>query len=175
MTEGAQPLLPPDDPGAGDAESAALGVPDAAEAGRPRVSVASLLAVEPGQAIDILEQHGVVTLGSMTVKDAAFKAALGTDDDDLLTAAAPDPQSGPFDWRRFWAARLPAPRADCRGNQKQVWTADVEVLARVVAVEDAAKPGPVGLVNLALSRYQVSGDPSIFTVPAVEAVITYKW
>jgi hypothetical protein len=68
MTEGAQPLLPPDDPGAGDAESAALGVPDAAEAGRPRVSVASLLAVEPGQAIDILEQHGVVTLGSMTVK-----------------------------------------------------------------------------------------------------------
>ncbi|KAI8468859.1 MAG: hypothetical protein J3K34DRAFT_425772 [Monoraphidium minutum] len=175
MSEATQPLLAEGgvlDAGAPD------GAPDAAaaaEAGRPRLSVAALRAVSPEQAIKLLEAHGVETLGSMKVKDAAFKQALGTDGDDVLTSAAAAPPGSGFDWRGFWGARMPKSRGDAAGKQKQVWTSDVQVVARAVAVEGAAAPGEGGLVHLVNARFQVTGDPSIFTIPAVEAVITYKW
>lgn len=159
------------DGGGGDEASAAV-----MEDARVHLAVRSLRMEVPEKALELLEQHGVITLGTMEVQDAALRQALGTDGDDLLTAATTGPPGAPgFDWRRFWSNRLPRPKTGPVEMRKQGWSSDVQVRARAVVVEDAAAPGARGLVNLANSRFQVTGDPSIFTVPAVEAIITYKW
>ncbi|GBF94613.1 hypothetical protein Rsub_06728 [Raphidocelis subcapitata] len=160
------------------APDGAAAAADAAEAGAggAPLSVASLRSEAPERALELLARRGAVDLGAVAVQDAALKQALGSDGDDLLTAAADAPPGAGFDAARFWAPRLPAPNAGSPGARKQAgWASSVEALARVVAVEGATAPGAEGLVHLACSRFQITGDAAIFTIPVVEAVITYKW
>jgi hypothetical protein len=151
--------------------SRALRAEEAGESGRRLLSVASMRDYTPEEAMDNLKEHGIMTLGSMTVMDLPFKEALGGDGDDLLTTGADSIHD--FDWRSYWQQLLKG--VPISQKRKKGWQTEVNVLSRVVVVEGATQPREKGLLSQVIKRFQVSGDSSIFTIPAVEAVITYKW
>eukprot|EP00877_Chromochloris_zofingiensis_P000357 jgi/Chrzof1/10321/Cz04g37120.t1 len=161
-----RPLLMGSSPG----DSGANNLGELGEAGGT-LSVQQLRDCTPEQAFTLLRQRGTKTLGTLTVPDAALKNALGTDGDDLLTAGSDSVDD--FDWQRVWQEKLSAEQQKT-GTYKG-WTNDVPVISKTVMVEGAAQPGRKGLLQLVIKRYQVSGNSAIFTIPAVEAVITYKW
>lgn len=162
----------------GTAASAAAVDAEAAERGTggPPLSLELLRKAPPECALPLLARRGVVTVGTVTVQDAALKQALGGSCDRLLTAGSDEPPGPGFDAAEFWAPRLPAPEAGPPGPcQKAGWASKVHAQACVVAVRGATALGADGLIHLARLRYQITDDPTIFTIPAVQAVILYKW
>lgn len=174
MMESEEPLLSeaPAADGAGESvDTAHNGTGLQAEAGQPSLSVISLKDDTPEEALAKLKEHGVLTLGTMTVMDLPLNEALGGDGDDLLTTGADSIQD--FEWRSYWQKVLQ--EQSISHKRKKGWQTQVNVLSRVVVVEGATQPRGRGLLQQVIKRFQVSGDSSIFTIPAVEAIITYKW
>ena len=76
--------------------------------------------------------------------------------------------------RRKSASKAPPPRDGA--SQRAGWSTEIPVQAYVVTLRGAAYPDKDGLLQPLLRRWQARGcSYSVFALPAVQAVIDWKW
>eukprot|EP00887_Chlorella_sp_A99_P000535 scaffold17.g535.t1 len=89
---------------------------------------------------------------------------MGADRPDIDVEAA---------WRRELGRCCPPPGKDARRGG---WCAEMPVIAYVVSIRHATYPAEEGLLQPLLRRWKAGGcSAGVFRLPAVEAVIDYKW
>lgn len=96
--------------------------------------------------------------------------------DSIVTMGADSPD---IHWQRAWIEELrrgsksaSAPPASSRCG----WNTEIPVIAYVVTLRGAAYPDKDGLLQPLLRRWQAGGCTySVFALPAVQAVIDWKW
>lgn len=114
----------------------------------------------------------------MLVQDKLVLGRLGDDKIATMGAAAAELP----DYEAAWRAELgPCPEAaERRGRgsraEGEIWCSEIPVSAYVVSVRDAAAPAGRGLLRPLLRRWQAGGcGAATFQLPAVQAVVDWKW
>ncbi|GMH40202.1 hypothetical protein BSKO_08106 [Bryopsis sp. KO-2023] len=125
----------------------------------------------PESVITIIEKYGVLKLGQFEIEDSiAIRAFRGR---SLLTLGAADARE--IDWNAMWFSELDQYRPKGRLIEAG-WAESVVVEAHVLSIRHAAGPPGEGLLQPILLRYQKQACPlSVFGLPAVQAVLNYKW
>ncbi|KAL4524322.1 hypothetical protein Ndes2526B_g00336 [Nannochloris sp. 'desiccata'] len=148
---------------AGDVES---GLP-------PEIHLKTLLAIHPDDILRTLASQGVTKLGEFKIKSSiAFPAFKGS---SIITVGSPHRI---IDHERIWRQEV-SHRAGPEIIKAQQagggWNDDILVEAFVINVAEAADPDKDGLLQPLLRRWQLDGNLSVFSIPAVQATIAYKW
>ncbi|KAK9858035.1 hypothetical protein WJX84_009559 [Apatococcus fuscideae] len=137
----------------------------AEQGGSGSVSIAELMARPTDKIQEHLAESGVRHLGYVTSK-AGYVDDL-FDDDGMRTAGA---SSAEVDHSNMWQKKL---KTSSRAHEQ---TRDVELEASVITLKHAANADDAGLINPLLKKVQQHLLPEkVFTIPAVKAVILYKW
>lgn len=125
----------------------------------------------PESVISVIEKYGVLKLGQFEIEDSiAIRAFRGR---SLLTLGAAEARD--LDWNAMWFAELDQYRPTGRLIEAG-WAESVVVEAHVLSIRHAAGPPGEGLLQPILLRYQKRACPlSVFGLPAVQAVLNYKW
>jgi hypothetical protein len=119
--------------------------------------------------IKYLARQGVVKVAEFCVQDKVIMETI--EDDSIVTLATSTPY---IDYEAVWKRDL---EARCRGfpGRKDSWSVKVPVVAYCVSVRHAASRSK-GILHRLVNRYLGNGcDISVFSLPAVHAVIDYKW
>ncbi|KAI8473618.1 MAG: hypothetical protein J3K34DRAFT_518899 [Monoraphidium minutum] len=126
-----------------------------------------LIDEKPEDVLHYIEEQGVLKVCEFEVQDSlAFKAFQA---EGILTMGADHFE---VEWEELWRERL----ADTGKAAGAGWTTSVLLEAHVVNLRDAAAQGSKGLLQPLLKRYQAGGcSMAVFALPAVQAVIHYKW
>ncbi|WIA29571.1 hypothetical protein OEZ86_012064 [Tetradesmus obliquus] len=127
-----------------------------------------LIREKPKDVIQYLEEEGVAKLGEFEVQDAVAFKAFGHE--NMLTTGADHYE---VDWESMWREQLSEYSRSAAGIG---WTTKITMEAHVVNLRDAAAEGSKGLLHPLLKRYHARGcSAAVFGLPAVQAVINYKW
>ncbi|WIA09485.1 hypothetical protein OEZ85_008886 [Tetradesmus obliquus] len=127
-----------------------------------------LIREKPKDVIQYLEEEGVAKLGEFEVQDAVAFKAFGNE--NMLTTGADHYE---VDWESMWREQLSEYSRSAAGIG---WTTKITMEAHVVNLRDAAAEGSKGLLHPLLKRYHARGcSAAVFGLPAVQAVINYKW
>ncbi|GLC34362.1 hypothetical protein PLESTB_000737500 [Pleodorina starrii] len=130
--------------------------------------VQELLEAKPRDVLQFIEEEGVVKLVEFEVADGLVLKAFGSEP----FLAMGDEHAEPPGLRDIWMERL----SEGGKVQGTGWTSTLTVEAHVVNLYDAAAPGHAGLLRPLLARLRVHGcPPTVFALPAVQAVISHKW
>ncbi|GBF90826.1 transient receptor potential channel protein [Raphidocelis subcapitata] len=132
-----------------------------------------LIDEKPEDVLHYIEEQGVLKVCEFEVQDTVAFQAFGKE--GILTAGADHFE---VDWEAMWRERLAelGGGAAVRVGPGAGWTTAVLLEAHVVNLRDAAAQGSRGLLQPLLKRYQARGcSMAVFALPAVQAVINYKW
>ncbi|GFR50462.1 hypothetical protein Agub_g12684, partial [Astrephomene gubernaculifera] len=130
--------------------------------------VKELLEAKPRDVLQFIEEEGVVKLDEWEAADGLVLRAFGGEPFLVLGHEHAEPP----ELRDMWMERL----GEGGRVQGTGWTSTLSVEAHVVNLYDAAGPGPAGLLRPLLARLRVHGcPPTVFALPAVQAVIAHKW
>ncbi|KAI8467566.1 MAG: hypothetical protein J3K34DRAFT_523650 [Monoraphidium minutum] len=148
----------------------------------PTITVQELIRQDPDHVLQNIKA-GVVKLGEFKVEDTTLLRALG--DASMLTMGA---GSAHIDFEAAWRGRLArmtgapaggggAARGKGRGRRRgSGWSRTVTAEAFVVRIRNAAHPDADGLIRPLVMRWQAGGcHYSVFGLPAVQAVLEFKW
>ncbi|CAL8463844.1 g3378 [Coccomyxa elongata] len=127
----------------------------------------ALLYQKPAETLKWIELGGVQKLGTFKVRDSTVLQLL--ENNGILTLGM---DSRDIDWQCTWRTQL---EKDNRpGGEGK--SAVLEVEAYVVDIEGAACADDAGLLNPLLHCFQRNiFNANVWALPAVEAVITFKW
>jgi len=138
-------------------------------------TMADIMRESPGDVLHLLETSGVKKLAEFSVPDQLIFGCLG--DNSIVTMGSSTAEIE--DYRRVWMRELQSltqggpPSAD---TSIAGWKTEVNVVAYVVTVQNAAGPASGGLLHPLVRRWQAGGcTDSVFAFPAVQAVIDWKW
>lgn len=130
-----------------------------------------LITEKPQDAIQYLEEEGMLKLGEMQLNDNGVLRALVYE--GILTAGSADLD---VDWVAMWKQRLSSMVKGMSLESDVGWKSTLTLEAYVVNLKDATAEGRNGLLHPLLSRYKAKGCSSaVFGLPAVQAVIHFKW
>jgi hypothetical protein len=137
-----------------------------------------LLAEHPNEVIKTLATTGVRKLGEFFAPDYLVLDLLVEDSIATMGATSPD-----IDWETAWKEELRRKydkKAACSSSSsarsQSGWSTDIPVIAYVVTLKGAAYPDKDGLLQPLLRRWQSKGcSYSVFSLPAVQATIDWKW
>lgn len=151
-------------------------------------TVPELLKGNPNQVLRTISAAGVRRLGEFSVRDHLIIGRLK--EDTILTMGS---KNAVIDYERAWKQEL-AQSSGCgifaedarsnseanpdeqNGNKDTGWSTQIPVIAYVVTIRNAAAPDTEGLLHPLLCRWQSGGCSfGVFALPAVHAVIEYKW
>jgi len=124
----------------------------------------------PDDAIGFIETCGVMKIGEMEIDD--YVAIRAFQDANLLTCGHDERE---IDWKGFWLRHLDKYRQ--KGELAESgWQDMVTIEAHVVSIRNAAGPPGEGMLQPILLRWQSRACPlTVFALPAVQAVVMYKW
>ncbi|KAG2492014.1 hypothetical protein HYH03_009743 [Edaphochlamys debaryana] len=150
--------------GGGGGEGEDVGHVDEAET----YEVQELLEAKPKDVLQFIEEEGVVKLSEFEVADGLALRAFGSEPFLVMGHEHAEPP----DLKELWTERL-GERGKMQGTG---WTSTLSVEAHVVNLYDAAAPGASGLLRPLVARLRVRGcPPTVFALPAVQAIIALKW
>ncbi|KAI3431610.1 hypothetical protein D9Q98_004659 [Chlorella vulgaris] len=137
-------------------------------------SVSELLRQQQGQQGDAvvatLQRSGVSKLGEFVADSNLVYPAF--DGQPILTLGSPMRDA---DYETMWT-RFMGDTLKRKGERRTGWSSGVVVEAFVVNVKNAADPDHKGIIQPLLKRWQAGGlELSAFGLPAIQAVIEYKW
>ncbi|GAX81542.1 hypothetical protein CEUSTIGMA_g8970.t1 [Chlamydomonas eustigma] len=119
--------------------------------------------------ITCIQEGGLLKLGELGMKDYLVTAAFNQE--TLLTMGH---QHEICDWSSAWRQKISAEQK--QGLASDSWSTTVVLEAFVVNIRNASLPGPRGLLQPLLKRYHAGGCAiSVFSLPAIQAVIHFKW
>ncbi|PRW33312.1 transient receptor potential channel [Chlorella sorokiniana] len=132
-------------------------------------TVRRVFAEWPAGVLRFIQDKGVTKLGEFEEDDGLVFTAF--EDTQLLTFGSDRRR---LDFEAEWRRRLRemCGKRKCEGG----WNNQVAVEAFVVSIRDAAAPDKRGLLQPLLKRYQARRcSYAVFALPAVQAVIKFKW
>nr|BAK18929.1 transient receptor potential channel [Chlamydomonas reinhardtii] len=133
--------------------------------------VPELLQAKPKDVLQFIEEEGVVKLGEFEVADGLALKAFGGEPFLVMGQEHAEPPG----LKELWMERLVEVVGAGR-MQGTGWKSTLSVEAHVVNLYDAAAPGRGGLLRPLLGRLRAHGcPPTVFALPAVQAVIALKW
>ncbi|GMH44122.1 hypothetical protein BSKO_12056 [Bryopsis sp. KO-2023] len=128
--------------------------------------------------ISKIEALGVVKLGEMEVPDGVLQ--LRFHGRSMLTLGSEE--GGGVDWKTMWRSDLEhaAMRAEKTMNTKEAEASGsnqkVTVEAYLMRIEHGCGPPKTGFLHSVLLKWQQEeASLSVFSIPAIQAVILYKW
>ncbi|GAB4819760.1 hypothetical protein N2152v2_006806 [Parachlorella kessleri] len=131
-------------------------------------NVASLLREHPHDVVRYIQSKGVAKLGEFCAKDSLVFPAFAR---DPLLAMGSDSRN--IDFEREWKKVM---KTSAKTEETKGWSTEVELEAFVVTIRHAAAPDKSGLLQPLLKRWQGRRCTySVFALPAVQGVITWKW
>lgn len=132
----------------------------------------SLFENRPEDILRTLANSGVSKLGEFKIKSSiAYPAFKGS---SIVTLGSPHRI---INFERRWRQeifRRAGPEA-IKAQHAGSWNDDIMVEAFVVNVTRAADPDKDGLLQPLLRRWQLDGNLAIFSIPAIQGTINYKW
>ncbi|GMH33344.1 hypothetical protein BSKO_01178 [Bryopsis sp. KO-2023] len=131
-------------------------------------SLAELLESDPSQLLHVISKHGVKKLGEFKIKEDVMKNFFKSKKVVTLRSNYMDD----IDWKSMWNQELNKTRCET-GKGATVYR---EVEAYVVTIRDAAGWGRRGILRPITLKWESGGCPqNIFSAPALQAVVSYKW
>ena len=149
-----------------------------------RCTVAKMFEEHPHDVLRHLQTAGVEKLGEFTADDDIVFAAFG---DNMLLTFGSDKRwiDAEAEWRRRLAttakfnAQTNSAAADLYSHHlqsKKGWSNNVSLEAFVVTIKDAAGSLDQGLLHPLIKQWQSNRCSfAVFSLPAVQSVITFKW
>ncbi|KAA6418224.1 MAG: WD-40 repeat [Trebouxia sp. A1-2] len=144
--------------------------------GAPGHDFRHLIEAQPEAVIRYLEKHGVSQLGSFHVPDSVVFPLIRST--GMITLGSED---WSIDFEAAWRERMQVPESHDHlvgSNEAQGghWSGMVEVEAHVVNIRNAVAADDEGLLKPLLKRWQDEAcSQMVFGLPAVRAVINFKW
>ena len=135
------------------------------------ITMQELFQRAPNEVIKTLQNRGVSKLGELKVPDVlalnAFNQA------EIITIGS---DTRDIDYAKVWKKELNDRAAKDKDKLTVGWETDLVLEAYVVNIKRAASHDKDGLLHPLLLRWQAGAlSMSIFGLPAVQAVVNYKW
>ena len=126
--------------------------------------------------ISTIQAHGIQKLADISLPDDLVLGRIG--DDSIITMGSQHPSFGNDSiesvWRQYLAPSPPSSHPPKK--QQAAWHADIPIKTYLVTIKNAANPDCQGLLQPLLRRWQAGGCSfTVFSLPAVHAVIDWKW